>query len=139
MSAYKNVILGSIVFVPLLGCVSESKRNETVTTDTGLQYEVLREGAGLTAKAGNEVMIKETVSYRNGQLVYSTGESAIKVTLGANQLIQGLDEGLTGMKETEMRKLIIPTSLSKRSEYPSIISPDSILVYEVELVKIVEK
>ena len=139
MSAYKNVILGSIVFVLLLGCVSESKRNETVTTDTGLQYEVLREGAGLTAKAGNEVMIKETVSYRNGQLVYSTGESGIKVTLGANQLIQGLDEGLTGMKETEMRKLIIPTSLSKRSEYPSIISPDSILVYEVELVKIVEK
>jgi peptidylprolyl isomerase len=43
---------------------------------------------------------------------------------------------VTGMEEGEIRKLIVPPSLSKRKDYPDYLSPDSTLIYEIELVEI---
>ena len=56
-----------------------------------------------------------------------------KVLVGSNQVIKGIDEALIGMKKGEIRKLIIPPALSKRSGIPRFPHPDSILVYEIEL------
>ncbi len=63
----------------------------------------------------------------------------LQVTVGAKQMIEGLDVGIVGMKEGELRKLIIPPALSQRKFYPDSIHPDSILVYQVRLVKVLEK
>ena len=40
------------------------------------------------------------------------------------------------MKQGEIRKLIVPPALSKRKEYPDHLSPDSTLIYIIELVEI---
>ncbi len=40
------------------------------------------------------------------------------------------------MEEGEIRKLIVPPSLNKRKDYPDYLSPDSTLIYEIELVEI---
>ena len=110
------------------------------TTSSGLQYSIITEGSGPTAAEGDEVLIHESTSYRDGTLIFTTREGfgPLKVLIGGNQVIEGVDEGLRGMKTGEIRKLIVPPELSKRTQYPPSIHPDSILVYEIELLEVVE-
>ena len=51
--------------------------------------------------------------------------------------VAGVDEGVTGMRVGERRKLVVPPSLDGRTFDPSFIPPGSILHYDVELVEIV--
>lgn len=60
--------------------------------------------------------------------------------LGAGRVIKGWDQGLVGMCEGEKRKLIIPPHLGYgASGSPPKIPGDSVLVFEVELLKIDRK
>jgi len=60
--------------------------------------------------------------------------------LGAGRVIKGWDQGLVGMCEGEKRKLIIPPQLGYgASGSPPKIPGDSVLVFEVELLKIERK
>ncbi len=134
-------LLGAI----LLMCISLSCQKNTpqssdmITTTSGLQYKILKEGSGEGAKIGQEVKIHESTSYRDGTLIFSSKDmQPIQFMLGAKIVIEGVDEGVRGMKKGEIRTLIVPTSLSKRSSYPPILSKDSILVYRIELIDILE-
>lgn len=115
-------------------------QDNEISTSSGLRYTILKAGEGDTVKNGQEVLIYETVSYLSGAKIYSTREmgNPFKVLVGGSQVIKGVDEGLLGMQAGELRKLIVPTSLSKRTQYPAAISADSVLVYEIELVEIVK-
>ncbi len=114
------------------------QQNGMITTVSGLQYKILKEGTGEEAKLGQDVQIHESTSYRDGTLIFSSeGMKPLQFTLGGKMVIQGVDEGVRGMKKGEIRKLIVPTSLSKRSSYPPILSKDSILVYRIEDIDII--
>ena len=84
--------------------------------------------------------VAETVYYRDGTEVYSTrGKPNLPVFLiGGGQAIEGVDEGVRGMMVGEIRELVVPPSLSQRTRYPKFLSPDSVLIYNVELVEILE-
>jgi FKBP-type peptidyl-prolyl cis-trans isomerase len=110
-----------------------------ISTRTGLRYQIIVEGIGPTAMPGQIVRIHETTTLSDGTIIYSTrtNNRPLKFLLGSNQVIAGVDEGVTGMKVGERRKLIVPPSLSKRSSYPANTPPDAILYYDIELVEIV--
>jgi len=109
------------------------------TTRTGLKYQIVTEGTGPRAQAGMHVLIHETTTLEDGTLIFSTRTKNVplKFLLGGNQVVAGVDEGVTGMRQGERRKLIVPPSLAKRTEYPKNIPPDATLFYDVELVEIV--
>ena len=129
-----------ILFLLLTNCSGTRQLSKEITTKSGLKYTVLKTGAGEAAKPGQEVGIYESMGYLNSKQFYSIERPAqpIKFTLGKKQVIDGVDEAVTGMKVGEIRKLIVPPSLSKRLEYPAYLSPDSTLLYNVELVEIVK-
>lgn len=136
-----NSIKSALLLIGLLGCSFEGKNEKTlILTDSGLSYEILKPGSGSIAKAGLEVTIKETTKYRDGTLIFSTEQIGGSLTflLGGNQVVDGVDEGVQGMQIGEVRRLIVPPTLSKRSEYPDYLSPDSVLIYEIELLEILE-
>ena len=112
--------------------------SKEVTTPSGLRYVIEKAGTGQAAKSGDEVAIYETASYPGGQLVYSIEKPAppLKIVLGRHDAIAGVEEGVTGMKIEEIRRLVVPPALSKRTEYPSSLSKDSTLIYRIELVEI---
>ncbi|RXK60747.1 hypothetical protein ESA94_09800 [Lacibacter luteus] len=99
---------------------------------------MLKQGEGDTAKQGQEVLIFETTSYLNGTVLYSNEHTTtpVKVLLGGNQATTAVDEGITGMRVGEIRRLIAPHYLVKRKTYPQNVSPDSALTIKVILHKI---
>lgn len=115
--------------------------SQVVKTQSGLQYKVLEKGSGIKAQAGDEVFIYETTSYRNGTVLYTNynSKSPVKILLGGNQATEAVDEGLRGMQAGEVRELIAPHYLVKRSSYPDNVSPDSTLVIKMKLDQIVRK
>lgn len=110
----------------------------TVTTPTGLVYTLVKEGSGPAAHAGQHVLIHETTSFADGRVHYSTrtGGRPLRFLLGGKQVIDGVDEGVTGMSVGERRKLIVPPHLSRRTTYPEGLSPEDTLYHDVELVGI---
>lgn len=130
----------SIIIFLLAGYPGTQQTTKEVITRSGLRYTVLKEGTGATAKTGQQVSIYESMGYPGGKQFYALEKPTppIKFTIGKKQVIAGLDEAVTGMKVGEIRRLIVPPSLSRRTEYPSYLSPDSTLVYKVELVQIIK-
>jgi FKBP-type peptidyl-prolyl cis-trans isomerase len=130
-----------IILVALISCGKQEKSASAdgyVTSSSGLKYKILQKGTGEPAKAGNEVLIFETTSYRDGTVLYSNEntDSPVKVLIGGNQVTEGVDEGLRGMQVGEVRQLIAPHYLVKRTGYPPNVSPDSALVIKIILHKI---
>jgi FKBP-type peptidyl-prolyl cis-trans isomerase len=109
-------------------------------TKTGLIYETVAQGAGAIAKRGDKVRIHETLSLPDGRVIFNSREKDQTVTfiLGGNQVIPGIDEGVTGMRVGERRRLLVPPSLDGRKFDPSFIPPDAIRHYDIELVEIVK-
>lgn len=67
-------------------------------------------------------------------------EQPLTFTVGAGQVIKGWDQGLLGMCEGEKRRLVIPPELGYGSSGAGEkIPPDSILIFETELIKIERK
>ncbi|MEP7322546.1 MAG: FKBP-type peptidyl-prolyl cis-trans isomerase [Saprospiraceae bacterium] len=136
-----KLIIATVSLIILMSSMVHEQNPIEMTTTSGLRFIVLKAGSGEAAKIGQEVAIYESMSYQSGKQFYSIEKPApaIKFTLEKKQVIAGIDEAVTGMKTGEIRKLIVPTALSKRNEYPDYLSKDSTLVYKVELVEIVSK
>jgi len=131
------IVILILILISTIGCKGNS--NEVIT-ESGLRYEILKHGSGMTANEGNEVRVHEKMSYLNGMELYSTdGKNNLpKILIGGGQAIEGVDKGIRGMRVGEIRRLIVPPALSKRRQYPEFLSPDSTLVYEIELIEIIK-
>ncbi len=123
--------------IAALGCSNPKKSepvDDYVTTASGLKYKILVSGSGEPAKAGDEILLRETTSYRDGTVLYSNEDgSPVKVLIGGNQATEAVDEGLRGMQVGETRVIIAPPHLVKRTSYPPNVSPDSTLVIRMIL------
>ena len=132
-------------FLALLGfltcCTGSHQVAEKITTASGLIYSILKDGSGTAAQEGHEVLIHETMSYLNDSLLFSsyTLPHPVKILIGGHQAIDGIDEGLRGMRVGEIRRLIVPPALSRRSGNQTFPHPDSTLLYRVELIDILNK
>jgi FKBP-type peptidyl-prolyl cis-trans isomerase len=111
-----------------------------ITTESGLQYLIEKEGTGAypTAESEVEVHYKGTlIDGREFDSSYQRGETA-KFPL--NGVIKGWTEGIQKIKESGKIKLFIPYNLAygERAVPRSIIEGFSTLVFEVELIKIIK-
>jgi FKBP-type peptidyl-prolyl cis-trans isomerase len=127
--------LVAAVAVAVTACASAPR---AVRTASGLRYTVVRQGTGPVARTGQYVLIHETTAFADGRVHFTTrtGGRPLRFLLGGHQVIDGVDEGVRGMRVGERRRLIVPPNLSKRSEYPAGLSPEDTLYYEIELVAI---
>lgn len=104
----------------------------------GIAYSTLRPGQGSPAREGQSVLFYETMKYPGGKELFSLKSPSYpaRFRIGANQVVEGVDLGVRGMRAGEIRAITVPPALSKRQDYPEWLSPDSTLIYEVELVAI---
>lgn len=140
----QRISLLSLYFLTLLcsfNCKKPNSKSDFTLTKSGLQYKIIKEGMGEPVKVGQHVLIHETMSYRNDSLLFDSRNlpGPVKVLVGGSQAIRGVDEGLVGMKKGEIKLLIVPPVLSKRSAPTNVPHPDSTLVYEIELMDILNE
>lgn len=117
-----------------------SSQNSNVIYIQNMKIEILKEGTGEAAKTGDAVTVHYTGTLTNGTKFDSSVDrnQPFPYTLGQNQVIQGWELGLLGMKVGEKRKLTIPPELGygSRDVGGGLIPPNSTLIFEVELLGI---
>ncbi|MBI2431537.1 MAG: FKBP-type peptidyl-prolyl cis-trans isomerase [Candidatus Hydrogenedentes bacterium] len=115
-----------------------AKKEGVQVTPSGLQYKVLQEGAGAAPAPQDTV----TVNYRGTLLNGTEFDSSYKrnepATFQLDQVIKGWTEGLQLMKEGAKYQFFIPAELGYGSAARpgSPIPPNSVLIFEVELIKV---
>lgn len=117
------------------------KRTEVKTTPTGLQYEVLAEGDGPQPEAADQVEVHYTGKLIDGTVFDSSVDRGIPATFGVTQVIPGWVEALQLMKAGSKWRLFIPSNLAYGSNGApgSPIGPNSTLIFDVELLKVIGK
>ncbi|MBE9118319.1 FKBP-type peptidyl-prolyl cis-trans isomerase [Lusitaniella coriacea LEGE 07157] len=111
----------------------------TVTTDSGLQYVDLVEGTGASPEKGQTVVVHYTGTLEDGSKFDSSRDrnQPFSFKIGVGQVIKGWDEGVASMKVGGRRKLIIPSELGYGSRGAGgVIPPNATLLFDVELLDI---
>ncbi|MEO0898230.1 MAG: FKBP-type peptidyl-prolyl cis-trans isomerase [Bacteroidota bacterium] len=121
--------------------LEENKEKPGVmTTPSGLQYKVLREGTGAKpASASTKVKVHYEGRLIDGTVFDSSYERGQPIEFSLNGVIPGWTEGLQLMNVGSKYQLYIPQNLGygSRGGGPKI-PPFSALVFDVELLDIVE-
>lgn len=112
------------------------KKKGIVTTTTGLQYEVVKEGKGATPKEGAKVKVHYKGTLLDGKEFDSSYKRNAPAEFGVNDVIPGWTEALKLMKVGSMYNLTIPSKLAYGEHGQGPIPPNSVLKFQVELLEI---
>lgn len=102
--------------------------------------KVLETGAGPAVEDGQEAVIAYKLTLEDGTFIDSADPlKPFRFTLGSNSVIPGMSEGVAGMKVGERRELRVPSSLGYGAAGKGSIPANAPLVFEVELLEIVQQ
>jgi len=114
-----------------------AKKSGVTTLPSGLQYEVLTEGAGKKPSLGSSVTTHYHGTLINGTVFDSSYQRGQPATFPVNGVIAGWTEALQLMGEGSKYRLYIPSDLAygKRGAGRDI-PGDTALIFDVELIKV---
>lgn len=133
-SAFAAVVL----CLAVAGCSTSPTSPSSVTTLTITDLVI---GTGNAVASGASATVDYTgwlydptkADFKGLQFQTSIGGTPLTFTLGAGQVVQGFDQGVTGMKVGGVRRLIVPASLGYGNVRNNSIPPNTPLVFEVSL------
>jgi peptidylprolyl isomerase len=129
---------------------------DVVETDSGLKYVIVKEGKGKIPESGSKVRVRYTGEILGGTKFFSTTEGIpdddppaeeFIMQIGQSHVTLGFDRAVIQMRVGEKRILVLPSPLAYgtsgfyageiQEKKRFVISPNSTLVYEVELLEII--
>ena len=114
-----------------------AKRAAVVTTASGLQYEVVKEGNGRRPKASDTVRCHYEGTLIDGTVFDSSYRRGMPAEFGLRQVIAGWTEGVQLMKEGSIFKFYIPYNLAYGERGAGAdIPPYAALIFTVELINV---
>lgn len=116
-----------------------AQREDVHVTESGLQYRVIEEGTGERPTSSSTVRVHYRGTLIDGE-EFDSSYDGDPVEFPLNNVIAGWTEGVQLMREGATYELYLPSELGYGNTPPrgSIINPGSVLIFEVELIEIVE-
>jgi FKBP-type peptidyl-prolyl cis-trans isomerase len=116
-----------------------AEKDGVMVTESGLQYEVLREGDGPSPSPEDQVSINYRGTFVDGTQFDSSYDRGEPITLAVNGFIPGFSEGLQLMTVGSHYRFVIPSDIGYGPNGSGgTIGPNATLVFEVELLDIVQ-
>ena len=114
-----------------------ASREGVITTESGLQYEIINSGNGPKPSADDQVTVHYHGKLINDTVFDSSVERGEPATFPVNGVIPGWVEALQLMSVGDKWKLTIPSNLAYGERGAGgVIGPGATLIFEVELLKI---
>ncbi len=138
----KNILMTGLFIVVIASCATISpERNDYDLfreTDSGLRYRITSHGRGLQPEEGELVTIHYVGTLEDGTIIDSTRrrEEPLTFVLAAGEVIDGMDEAVSLMRQGDTAEFIIPPELAYGDQQVGLIPPNSTLHFEIELINI---
>lgn len=117
--------------------VANAQKPDVTTTQSGLQYRVLREGTGKQPSATDTVVVHYKGMLTDGTRFDSSYERGEPARFPLNRVISGWTEGLQLMREGAQYELTIPSDLGYGERgFPGAIPGGATLIFEIELLEV---
>lgn len=118
--------------------LEKNKQDSTVRlTPKGVQYKVIKEGSGIVPKASDKVQVHYVGSLFDGTEFDNSIKRGEPLEFPVSAVIEGWQDLLQVLKEGAKVKAWIPSALAYgEAGVPPMIPANSMLVFEVELLKV---
>lgn len=120
---------------------ANAEKPDVQVTESGLQYQVLREAEGPTPTGDATVRVHYEGSLLDGETFDSSYERQEPVQFALDQVVPGWQEGIALMPVGSKYRFWIPSELGygEAGTPGGPIGPNEVLVFEVELLDIVDQ
>ena len=115
---------------------ANAKKSGVKTLPSGVQYKVIKVGAGQMPKDTSVVKVNYEGRLIDGTVFDSSYKNGQPVTLRANQVIKGWTEALVHMPAGSVWEVYIPQELAYGDREQGQIKPYSPLVFKIELISV---
>jgi FKBP-type peptidyl-prolyl cis-trans isomerase FklB len=116
---------------------ANKEKEGIITTESGLQYEIIQEGSGAKPTAADQVKTHYHGTLVDGTIFDSSVDRGEPAVFGVGQVIPGWQEGIPLMSVGAKYRFYIPQSLAYGMQSPSAQIPaGSALIFDVELIEI---
>ena len=112
------------------------QREGVITTQSGLQYEVIKQGSGPMPAATSEVEVHYEGTLIDGTVFDSSYERGESISFPLNRVIRGWTEGVQLMPTGSTFMFYIPSDLAYGARDTGSIPAHSTLIFKIELLGI---
>ncbi len=114
-------------------------KDGVITTESGLQYEVLEQGTGAMPTAENTARLHYRGTLIDGTEFDSSYERGEPAVFPVGGLISGFSEALQLMNEGSKFRVVIPSDIGYGPQgSQGAIGPNAVLIFEIELLEVIE-
>ena len=116
---------------------ANAKKPGVITTPSGLEYQILNAGSGVSPTANDTVTVNYEGSLIDGSVFDSSYQRGQPATFKVGDVIPGWQEALQLMKAGDTWMLYIPAKLAYgNTGSPGAIGPNETLVFKVNLISV---
>ena len=116
---------------------ANAQKQGVVSTESGLQYEVLQEGTGSVPAATDTVQVHYRGTLLDGSEFDSSYARGVPAEFAVTQVIQGWQEALQMMPQGSKWRVFIPPHLAYGEQGAGDqIGPDATLIFDIELIEV---
>jgi FKBP-type peptidyl-prolyl cis-trans isomerase FklB len=117
--------------------VENVKKQGIMTTESGLQYKILKAGEGISPESKDTVTVHYKGTFIDGEEFDSSYSKGEPQSFQASRVIKGWTEALQMMKVGAKWKIFLPPRLAYGQKGDGeTIPPNKVLVFEIELLSV---
>ena len=115
------------------------QKDETLTTESGLKYKIIRHGNGPKAEPGKEIGLHGIGYFEDGKVFWNSrdDQSPFYFVLGRDRVIKGCSEGVALMRVGDRFLFTMKPDLAYGEKgRPGTIPPNSTLLFDYEILSV---